>query len=71
MGGKRHPNPRVLATTPRQKSCGRLKKNRLGDYRVEITSNATNQPRECSIITYVIKLILDYHSWLEKSNPRP
>jgi hypothetical protein len=37
-------------------SPGRHFENRLGDYRVIITSTATNQRGEFSIITYVIIL---------------
>ena len=37
-------------------ACGHFKKNRLGDYRIIITSSATNQRRGFSIITHVIIL---------------
>ena len=39
-----------------QKGFGRHFENRLGDYRVIITSTATNQRGEFSIITHVIIL---------------
>lgn len=44
-------------------ACGHfVKKNRLGDHRVIITSIATNQRRDFSIITYVIRLLMTNYS---------
>jgi hypothetical protein len=46
-----------------QNGFGRHFENRLGDYRVIITSTATNQRGEFSIITHVIMLIYNIQSF--------